>query len=77
MNVPRRTLLTHRRCPPEILCETLPSEPAITTTVSTMVVSETHALDPVRGLTLLRVIRRGLWLGECLGVTDYRADVLG
>jgi hypothetical protein len=43
-----------------------------------MVLSETHSSDRrfLEGLWLLLVIRRGLWLGECLGVTDCRADVL-
>ena len=42
------------------------------TKVSTMVLSETHAHR--RGLTLVLVIRGGLWLGECLGETAGQAN---
>ena len=39
--------------------------------VSTMVLSETHARW--HGLSLVLVIRGGLWLGECLGETAGQA----
>ena len=45
--------------------ETIPSDSSIVTKTSTMVLSETHASQ--RGLTLIRVMRGGLWLAECLG----------
>jgi hypothetical protein len=48
-----------------ILDETNPSDSSIVAKTSTMVLSETHASR--RGLTLIRVMRRSLWLGECLG----------
>jgi hypothetical protein len=48
-----------------ILDETIPSDPSIVAKTSTTVLSETHASQ--RGLTLIRVMRGGLWLGECLG----------
>lgn len=47
------------------LGETIPSDSSIVTKTSTMVLSETHASQ--RGLTLIRVMRGGLWLAECLG----------
>jgi hypothetical protein len=56
---------THSRCSPSILDETIASDSSIVTKTSTMVLSETHASQ--RGLTLIRVMRGGLWLGECLG----------
>ena len=33
-------------------------------------------LGRAAGLTLFRVLREGLWLGECLGMTEDRADDL-
>ena len=54
--------------PPSILGR-LQTTLAITTTVSTTVLSETHVTFRRRGLTLLLVIGGGLWLGECLDVT--------
>ena len=39
-----------------------------------MVLSETRARR--RGLTLVLVIREGLWLGECLGELPARRNVL-
>jgi hypothetical protein len=53
--------------------ETVASELSITARVSTTVLSETHTGISRRGLTLFLVIRRGLWLDECLGVTECRA----
>ena len=42
-------------------------------TTRTMVLSETQ--PPRAGLTLLRVLRKGLELGSCLGMTASRAYV--
>jgi hypothetical protein len=44
---------------------------------TTVARAQTTVLSETRleaGLTLLRVLRRGLELGECLGVTAGRAD---
>ncbi len=56
---------THSRALQSILDETIPSDASIVSKTSTMVLSETHASR--HGLTLIRVMRGGLWLGECLG----------
>lgn len=45
--------------------ETITSDSSIVSKTSTTVLSETHASR--RGLTLIRVMRGSLWLGECLG----------
>ena len=57
--------LTHVGCSPSILVKTIASDSVITTRVSTTVLFETYACR--RGLSLILVIRGGLWLGECLG----------
>jgi hypothetical protein len=57
--------LTHVQCSPSIRVKTIASDSVITTRVSTTVLSETYACR--RGLSLILVIRGGLWLDECLG----------
>ena len=61
---------------PLIFDETISSALSITVWCR-MVLSETHARhNDARGLTLLLVIREGLWLGECLDVTAAGRNVL-
>ena len=56
---------THSRRSPSILDETITSDSSIVSQTSTTVLSEARAWR--RGLSLIRVLRGRLWLGECLG----------